>query len=39
MAKVRQGSALRNLSYSLALLGALIVILSGISFLKTTIWL
>ena len=32
MAKVRQGSALKNLSYSLALLGALIVILSGISF-------
>ena len=32
MAKVRLGSALKNLSYSLALLGALIVILSGISF-------
>ena len=32
MAKVRQGSALKSLSYSLALLGALIVILSGISF-------
>ena len=31
MVKVRQGSALKSLSYSLALLGALILILSGIS--------
>ena len=31
MVKVRQGNALKNLSYSLALLGILIVILSGIS--------